>query len=84
MAQAKGYSVGALHPKILYPQPLAKLKEFIEGTKAIIVPEVNYNGQFANLVQQHFNGSLEHIRMNRCGGVPFMPQEILEQIEQVA
>ena len=85
-ATAAGIKVTAFHPKLLFPLPKQAIQGWItqHGVKKLIMPELNYNGQFANLVQQHFNGSLEHIRMNRCGGVPFMPQEILEQIEQVA
>ena len=81
MAQAKGSSVGALHPKILYPQPLAKLREFISGTKAIIVPEVNYTGQFATLLRKRF--AYDFIQLNKCVGLPFTPKEIFDKIEEV-
>ncbi len=82
LAQEKGYSVGALHPKILYPQPLAKLRAFIEGTKAIIIPEVNYTGQFATLLRKRF--AYDFIQLNKCIGLPFTPKEILNKIEEVA
>ncbi|MBI4597417.1 MAG: 2-oxoacid:acceptor oxidoreductase subunit alpha [Candidatus Omnitrophica bacterium] len=82
MAQAKGYSVGALHPKILYPQPLAKLKAFISGPKAIIIPEVNYTGQFATLLRKRF--AYDFIQLNKCIGLPFTPKEIFDKIEEVA
>ncbi|OGX29505.1 MAG: hypothetical protein A3B78_00255 [Omnitrophica WOR_2 bacterium RIFCSPHIGHO2_02_FULL_67_20] len=82
MAQAKGYSVGALHPKILYPQPLAKLKEFIEGTKAVIIPEVNFTGQFATALRKRF--AYDFIQLNKCIGLPFTPKEIFDKIEEVA
>ena len=82
MAQDKGYSVGALHPKILYPQPLAKLKEFIEGTKAVIIPEVNFTGQFATLLRKRF--AYDFIQLNKCIGLPFTPKEIFDKIEEVA
>lgn len=81
MAQAKGYSVGALHPKILYPQPLAKLREFISGTKAVIIPEVNYTGQFATLLRKRF--AYDFIQLNKCVGLPFTPKEIFDKIEEV-
>ncbi|MBI2094206.1 MAG: 2-oxoacid:acceptor oxidoreductase subunit alpha [Candidatus Omnitrophica bacterium] len=82
IAQSKGYSVGALHPKILYPQPIAKLKEFIEGTKAVIIPEVNFTGQFATLLRKRF--AYDFIQLNKCIGLPFTPQEIVDKIEEVA
>ncbi len=82
MAQDAGYSVGALHPKILYPQPLAKLTEFIKGTKAVIIPEVNYTGQFATLLRKRF--AYDFIQLNKCIGLPFTPKEIFDKIEEVA
>jgi 2-oxoglutarate ferredoxin oxidoreductase subunit alpha len=82
MAQHKGYSVGALHPKILYPLPLAKLREFMQGTKAIIIPEVNYTGQFATLLRKRF--VYDFVQLNKCIGLPFTPKEIFDKIEEVA
>jgi len=82
MAVDKGYSVGALHPKILCPQPIAKLKPFIEGAKAIIIPEVNFTGQFATLLRKRF--AYDFIQLNKCIGLPFSPKEIFDKIEEVA
>ena len=82
MAQDKGYSVGALHPKVLYPQPLARLNEFIKGTNAVIVPEVNFTGQFATLLRKRF--IYDFIQLNKCIGLPFTPKEIFDKIEEVA
>ncbi len=82
MATDKGYSVGALHPKILYPQPLAKLRQFISGCKAVIIPEVNYTGQFATLLRKRF--AYDFIQLNKCIGLPFTPKEIFDKIEEVA
>jgi 2-oxoglutarate ferredoxin oxidoreductase subunit alpha len=81
MAIEKGYNVGAFHPKILYPQPLAKLREFMEGTKAIIIPEVNYSGQFATLLRKRF--TYDFVQLNKCIGLPFTPKEIFDKIEEV-
>ena len=82
MAMDQGYSVGALHPKILYPQPLAKLAEFIKGTKAVIIPEVNYTGQFATALRKRF--AYDFIQLNKCIGLPFTPKEIFDKIVEVA
>jgi len=82
MAIEKGYSVGALHPKILYPQPLARLEQFIKGTKAIIIPEVNYTGQFATALRKRF--VYDFTQLNKCIGLPFTPKEIFDKIEEVA
>jgi 2-oxoglutarate ferredoxin oxidoreductase subunit alpha len=81
MAIDKGYSVGALHPKVLYPTPIAKIREFIQGTKAVIIPEVNYTGQFATLLRKRF--AYDFIQLNKCIGLPFTPKEIFDKIEEV-
>ncbi|MBI4355624.1 MAG: 2-oxoacid:acceptor oxidoreductase subunit alpha [Candidatus Omnitrophica bacterium] len=82
IAKKKGYSVGALHPKILYPLPLKRIHEFIKGTKALIVPEVNYTGQWATLLSKRIHTELH--QLNKCIGLPFSPGEIVAKIEEVA
>jgi 2-oxoglutarate ferredoxin oxidoreductase subunit alpha len=82
MARDKGYSVGAFHPKILYPQPLARLTEFLQGPKAVIIPEVNFTGQFATLLRKRF--AYDFIQLNKCVGLPFAPDELFRKIEEVA
>jgi len=82
MALDQGYSVGALHPKIVYPQPLDKMTEFIEGTKAVIIPEVNFTGQFATLLRKRF--AYDFVQFNKCIGMPFTPKEIFDKIVEVA
>ena len=81
MAVAKGYSVGALHPKILYPLPIAKLTPFIKQCKRVIIPEVNYTGQFATLLHKRFSRDFD--QLNKCLGLPFTPLDILNKIEEV-
>lgn len=85
-ANAAGIRVTAFHPKLLFPLPKDTIQDWLKthGIKKLIVPELNYNGQFASMLKQHFNHGLEYIQINRCGGVPFAPQEILQQIEKVA
>ena len=82
IAVDKGYSVGALHPKILYPQPLARLRQFMEGTKAVIIPELNFTGQFATLLRKRF--TIDFVQLNKTVGLPFSPQEIVNKVEEVA
>ena len=82
MARDKGYSCGALHPKILYPLPLARIRDFTSKAKAVIIPEVNYTGQFATLLRKRFTH--DFIQLNKCVGLPFTPKEIFDKIEEVA
>jgi len=81
-ANEKGISVSSIHPKLLYPLPKNKITEFLGDAKRIIVPEVNYTGQFARLLRSELE--IEVKGLNQYGGLPFKPREILERIEEAA
>jgi 2-oxoglutarate ferredoxin oxidoreductase subunit alpha len=69
-----------MHPRCLNPLPVGRLREFISSCRRILVPESNYQGQFA----QHLKATLgvDPIRMNKIGGLPFTPGEIFARIEE--
>ena len=48
----------------------------------MIVPELNYTGQFATLLRKRF--VRDFIQMNKVIGLPFTPKEIFDKIEEVA
>ncbi|MBI1885335.1 MAG: 2-oxoacid:acceptor oxidoreductase subunit alpha, partial [Chloroflexi bacterium] len=81
-ALAKGYKVASLHPRALNPLPERQISAFAASVKKVIVPEVNYQGQFAH----HLAATLgvRAIRLNKIGGLPFTPGDILAKIEEVA
>ena len=85
-ATAAGLKVGALHPKILWPFPSEILNSYLSnGTRRVIVPELNYSGQFAALLKQHLKRTdIEVISMAKGGGIPWKPSEILAQVKEVA
>jgi 2-oxoglutarate/2-oxoacid ferredoxin oxidoreductase subunit alpha len=81
-AQAKGYKVASLHPRILSPLPDRTIRDFIRSVQKVIVPECNYSGQLANLLGAKYG--LQAIRVNKFGGIPFTAGEILRAIEEVS
>ncbi|MBI4115109.1 MAG: 2-oxoacid:acceptor oxidoreductase subunit alpha [Candidatus Omnitrophica bacterium] len=81
MANAKGYRVAAFHPKVLHPMP-NELGDFIKSVKAVIVPELNFTGQFAKEIRARYLTDV--IQLNKVAGLPFTPNEILKKIEEVA
>ncbi len=81
-AQAKGIKILSLYPRVLYPLPDGYLIDQLKKVKRLIVPEINSQGQFANLIEQRYRG--EVIRYNIYGGLPFRAGEILKKIEEVA
>ncbi len=82
LAAQKGIKVMAIHPRVLNPLPEDQIRRFIHQMKHVIVVEHNYTGQFA----RHLGGIFGFLpeRLNKYGGLPFMPGEILAKIEEVA
>lgn len=82
LAADKGIKVAAIHPRVLNPLPEDQLREFIDSKKRLVVVEHNHTGQFA----RHLGGIFGFVpeRLNKYGGLPFMPREILRKIEEVA
>jgi 2-oxoglutarate ferredoxin oxidoreductase subunit alpha len=85
-AVAAGYKVGAIHPKILWPFPAQAINDYLNnGVRRVIVPELNYSGQFAALLKQHLkNREIEVISLAKAGGIPWRPSEILEKIKEAS
>ena len=80
-AREKGYKVAAMHPRCLNPLPEQRLRDFIASCKRILVPECNFQGQFAHHLTA--NLGVQPIKMNKIGGLPFTPGEIYAKIEEV-
>ncbi len=80
-ANAKGYRVAAFHPKIVHPLPV-ELGDFIRSVKTVIVPELNYTGQFAKEIRARYLTDV--IQLNKVTGLPFTPNEILKKVEEVS
>ncbi len=88
-AQAAGYKVAALFPKVLFPMPDMRIRRFMRGRRAIIIPELNHLGQFARVVQHRYSHELirdnvEVISVTKYQGLPFRPVEIYEKIVEVS
>ncbi len=78
-AQSEGMKVAVLYPKLLYPLPREHIGEFIRDRAAVIIPELNFTGQFARMLQAEFGR--EFIRLNKYEGVPFATREIYNKIK---
>ena len=88
LATKAGIKVGAIHPKILWPFPAKILNDYLaRGVKKVIVPELNFSGQFAALLKQHLsngNRNVEVIPMAKGGGLPWAPGDIVEKVKEHA
>jgi len=87
-AQAAGYRVAALFPKILFPMPDVRISRFIKGRRVIIIPELNMLGQLGRVVEHRYThqivrDAVDIISLNKYQGLPFRPVEIFDEIVQV-
>ncbi len=80
-AEAEGLPVAALYTKMIHPLPRTEIAEFIKDRAAIIVPEMNYTGQFARMIQAEYWREVDSLR--KYGGIPFTTREIYEEIKRV-
>ena len=77
----EGIGVHAIAPRQLWPVPDVQLRPFMESKRVVLVPEVNFTGQFADLLQVHYPRELK--RVNVYGGQPFKVAAIAEAIQGV-
>jgi 2-oxoglutarate ferredoxin oxidoreductase subunit alpha len=75
----RGVKVDAIAPKMVWPLPDHQLREFIMSKRKIIVVEVNYTGQLAQLLAARYRNDL--VRLNTYGGVPFKVGDIVTFVE---
>ena len=77
----KGKKVGALKITAIYPYHKDTVRAFMGKCKEILIPELNYEGQLANLIG-HLH-TKDVVRMNQTTGVPMYPKEIYEKIMEI-
>jgi 2-oxoglutarate ferredoxin oxidoreductase subunit alpha len=79
--QREGMKVGALKVTSLFPYHAEAIRAFMKKCKAILIPELNFEGQLANLIG-HLCGK-DVVRLNRATGMPMSSSLILEKIESL-
>jgi 2-oxoglutarate/2-oxoacid ferredoxin oxidoreductase subunit alpha len=78
---ARGIKAHALAPRMVWPLPTHQIDPFLTNKRRVIVPEVNYTGQFAQLLKTHYQ-NVEFERVNVYGGQPFNVSQIVESVEK--
>ena len=81
-ARDSGLNAGILKIVSLYPYHADIIREFMDHCNQVLIPELNFEGQLANLI-----GHLCHqdiVRLARATGVPFTASVILENIETLS
>ncbi len=80
-ARGEGMKVAVLYTKMIFPLPSEVIGKFIEGREAVIVPELNFTGQYARMIQAEF--WREVVSLRKYGGIPFAAHEIYDKIREV-
>jgi len=81
-ARGEGIRCAAMKVVMLSPFPTEAVAAFMADCKEVLVPELNYQGQFANLLQAHVAKPVT--RLNRVSGEPMKVEEIIEEIRRLA
>jgi 2-oxoglutarate ferredoxin oxidoreductase subunit alpha len=79
--QEEGLKVGALKITSIFPYHADAIRAFMERCREILIPELNYEGQLANLIG-HLYGK-DVVRLNRATGVPIPASAILEKVREL-
>ncbi len=82
LAREEGIRCAAMKVVMLSPLPIKSIKSFFRDCKEVLVPELNYEGQFANLISGAVGKKVT--RLNRVTGKPMEVTEILEAIRSAA
>ena len=81
-AQDEGIRCSAMKVVMLSPLPGERIEAFMDDCGTVLVPELNYEGQFANLI----SGALGRpvTKLARSTGTPMPVEEILAEIRRLA
>lgn len=80
-AQKQGISACSFSSMMLSPFPEKELKEFSDKCKKILIPELNFTGQFANFANHILKRPVE--KLNFITGRPMASEDILEKMREM-
>jgi 2-oxoglutarate ferredoxin oxidoreductase subunit alpha len=77
----RGIKAAALAPRMVWPLPDQQIKPFLESKRVILVPEMNYSGQFASLLRARYLCDIRPI--TEYNGAAFEVSRLVQEIEGV-
>jgi len=80
-SRKNGFKVGALKVTSIFPYHSETIGAFMAKSKRVLVPELNYEGQLANLIAHLDSKPVE--RLNFVTGTPIPPSAIQNRIEEL-
>jgi pyruvate/2-oxoacid:ferredoxin oxidoreductase alpha subunit len=69
--------------------PDGLIRAFLQHKRAIIVPELNYRGMFANVIEHRYSreiveNGIRVVHLPKYDGLPFRPVDICRIVHQIA
>lgn len=80
-SRKNGFKVGALKITSIFPYHADIIASFMAKSRIVLIPELNYEGQLANLIA-HLD-SKPVARLNLVTGTPIPPSAIVTRIEEL-
>jgi len=81
LARKQGLRVGALKVTSIFPYHREAIRAFMNRCREILIPELNYEGQLANLIGHLHNKDVE--RLNRTPGMPMPASVIFDKVKSM-
>ncbi len=86
--RAEGHKIEAIYPHTLLPMPDAAMRDFLRTKKRILVPELNYSGQFGRMIEHRYYRELmaqqaKIYPLRKDQGIPFKIREIYDAALQM-
>jgi 2-oxoglutarate/2-oxoacid ferredoxin oxidoreductase subunit alpha len=81
-AQSEGIRCSAMKVVMLSPLPVDRIIAFFDDCQEVLVPELNYEGQFAQLVSGAVGRPVT--RLSQATGSPMLVDDILAQVRALA
>lgn len=78
----EGIAAELLAPRMLWPVPDHQVGEFIRRKRKVLVAEVNYSQQYANILRARYGTQLESV--TTYGGVPFKLRQLVDAVKASA
>lgn len=82
MARAEGIRCAAMKVVMISPFPVEPVSAFMADCAEVLIPEVNYQGQFAGILQSHIPRMVTRMAQVPCA--PMRVEDILDEIRRLA
>jgi len=66
---------------LLSPLPSEHIRKFSSACEKILIPELNYSGQYANYLAPVLNRPVE--RLNIISGLPMSAEDIFQKVQEM-